>query len=108
MAGLAAVDGVKDQGAVRFLANGGAGIAPSGQVGDHSSVFRQTVERADGILYILPAIVGGDGEGQFTSLWDVLQCGGIVAVCLQIGGENDLIRRKAGDGRSLPPDSPGG
>ena len=108
MAGLAAVDGVKDQGAVRLLAHGGAGIAPGGQVGDHSSVFRQTVERADGILYILPAIVGGDGEGQFTSLWDVLQCGGIVAVRLQIGGENDLIRRKAGDGGLFHPIHPEG
>ena len=52
MAGLATIDGVKDQGAVRFLAHGGAGIAPGGQIGDNSSVFRQTVERADGILYI--------------------------------------------------------
>ena len=108
MAGLAAVDGVKDQGAVRLLAHGGAGIAPGGQVGDHGTVFRQTVESADGVLHVLPAVIGRDSEGQFTSLWDVLQGGGIVAVRLQIGGKDDLIRFQIRDRGLLYPVHPEG
>ena len=108
MAGLAAVDGVKDQGAVRLLANGGAGIAPSGQVGDNSSVFRQTVERADGILYILPAAVGGDGEGHLAAHGHVPQGVGVVGVRVGVGGENDLVRLDGGDGGLLYPIHPEG
>ena len=108
IAGLAAVDGVKDQGAVRLLAHGSAGIAPGGQFRDHGTVFRQTVESADGVLHVLPAAVGGDGKGHLTADRQVPQGVGVVGVRVGVGGEDDLIRLDSGDSGLLHPVHPGG
>ena len=108
MAGLAAVDGVKDQGAVRFLAHGGAGVGAGGQAGGDDAVFRQAVQGTGGVFNVVPAVVCGDGQSEFRAGLHPPQGGGIVAVRLGVGGENDLVGLQGGDSGFLHPLHPGG
>ena len=108
MAGLAAVDGVEHQGAVRLLAHGGAGVHSGGQTRGHNAVLGQAIQGAHGVVHILPAAVGGDGEGHLAAHGHVSQGIGVIGVRVGVGGEDDLVRLDGGDGGLLHPVHPGG
>ena len=62
VAGLAAVDGVEDQGAVGALADGGARRTAGGKTGLHRAVFDEQLRRADEVDAVVPLAAGVGGD----------------------------------------------
>ena len=93
MPGPPSVNGVKNKGSVRPLADGGAGRGLTGQPAHHRAVFHQGIQRADGAGHIIPhRVLSGDVYGDCTPHRHIPQGGNLHSLGLQVCGEHDLIR----------------